>query len=413
MALDPVAFIRRTGIQEVLKYLETIAIKLPLNVNEESPAEQLFQALQVAAQGDPRVWTAFENAEAFAPIQARAALRSVLINERGLIKIFDAMTASNRACALWLAGRRPELFDRAVSALNTSKRIGGKSWDSFEIEGCVGNAAPNLSVANLETFERLARTALNHSKHAMPDGKLKAEPFQRVMTPGESHGQKAWTQITIYAEGPHETRDTISESNEIVPELTRRVDEGAVLFDPAKSTIEVVVLGAEKIRKALAEAFCKAFMPERSRPLRIVKREIDFSKFSAEPDFPLLATDPVEAVTIDEIRFSLPGSDAALVTFENRYAAATPTNIYTDTRSWPEVGQPEQMKSWKVVAVRIRFVFRSDDSTSPRLRTAELKAPNRTNLREKSDADHSVMYELLERWGILKSAEDGDEEDGD
>ncbi len=411
MALDPIAFIRRTGVPEVLRYVDAIAIKLPSGVDNESPPGRVFEALQEVAPTDPRVWTVFENTEAFSPIRARAALRSVLINERGLIKTFDAMTDSNRACALWLAGKRPELFDRAVSALNTSNRIGGKSWDSFEIQGCAGDVTPDLSIHNLERFERRARVALNHSKYAVPDGKLKAEPFRRVMTPGESHGQKAWTQITIYAEGPHETRDRISDSNEVVPELTRRVDEGAVLFDPAKSTIEVVVLGGEKIRKALAEAFCDAFMPEAAQPLRIVKREIDFSKFSVEPDFDLLVTDPVEAVAIDEIRFSLPGSDAALITFENRYAAAAPTNIYCDTLRWPEIGRPEDLKSWKVVAVRIRFVFRSEESALPRLRTAELKSPNRTNLREKSDADHSVMYELLERWGIFKSAEDGDDED--
>lgn len=409
LTVDYAAFIRRVGVPAIRRYLGGIGVELP-GIDDGSDPGVVYSALQHAAPANGRVWAVFQDADAFSPRYARASLRSVLISERGLLATFDAMSESNRECALWLAATRPDLFEHAVSALNTSRLIGGRSWDGFRLDGCSqsDDIIPALGKREVAEFERLARTALNSPRRAMPDGKIKAVPFQRLLVAGVSHGQRKLTQITIYAEGPHESRDRISEANEVRSEVVRRVDEGAVLFDPKTKTIEVVVFGGASVRQMVAEAFCEAFFPAGVKPVRMVNRDIDFSLFGREPGFPLQATDPVEDVAVDEIRFSLPDSGGALVTLEQPYGAASPSNIYRDCSRWPEVSPPERMSSWEVVAVRLRFLFKGDaNSKKRRLRTVELKAPNRTNLREKSDADHAVMYELLERWGVFTDGLDG------
>ena len=412
MAGDYVTFIRRVGVPAILRYMVAIGIR-PVDLGEESDSAAVFEFLDRVARGDRKVWTVFQEAEAFSPRLARAALRSVLIENRELLAIFDGMKETNRECALWLAATSPALFEHAVSALNTAGFVGGRSWDGFRIVIASKLAMnPDINETTVANFQGRARLALNSSKYAVRDGRLKAMPFQRLVLIASSHSRTTVTQITIYAEGPQESRDTISETNEVLSELVRRVDEGSVIYDPKLKTIEVVVLGGAGVRRSLADAFCGAFLPAGVEIVRLISRDIDFSKFAGEPDLPLLAGDPVEHVAVDEIRFSLPDSGGALVTFERPYSAADRSNIYRDARGWPEVCSPENMSQWEIVAVRLRFLFKGQGKSKPHLRTLELKNPNRTNLREKSDSDHAIMYELLERWGVFEGDRNGaDDED--
>ncbi len=263
---------------------------------------------------------------------------------------------------------------------------------------------PELSGEAIIAFERHVRNALEAAKASGPPGKIKAVPFERLLGGKVTHSQRTVTQITIYAEGPHESREKISEANEVHFVSERSIDKGAVIYDPAHRTIEVVVHGGARVREAVANAYCKSFFPKGIQLFRLVSREIDFAKFAGEPVLPLTASDPIEHVAVDEIRYSLPDSGGALITLESPYSAARQTSIYADARDWPEVTRPENMSSWTVVAVRLRFLFKGDGkSRRQRVRTVELKAPRSTNLREKSDGDHAIMHELLERWGVFKA----------
>ena len=109
----------------------------------------------------------------------------------------------------------------------------------------------------------------------------------------------------------------------------------------------------------------------------------------------------------------MPDSGGGLITIERPFSAVDRTNIYAAARGWPEVSSPENMHSWTIVAVRLRFLFKGNGKLNkPRVRTVELKTPRRTNLREKSDSDHGVMRELLERWAIFKGDPDATDDDG-
>lgn len=401
MAVDYVKFIRRATVPVVREYLLAVGVNL-IGVDDSSDPAAMASALEQLAHRDQWVWTVFQEADAFGPRHARAALRSVLVQQRGLLATFDGMTASNRECALWLAATSPVMFEQAVSSLNTSNLVGGRSWDGFRIVSSGDQAiTPKLGRDAEIDFEARARVALNASKYAVADGKIKAVPFKRLVLSEGSHSQRAVTQITVYAEGPQESRDKISEANEVHSEVARRVDEGAVIYDPKLRTIEVVVLGGARVRRLIADAFCQAFLPPDVEIIRLVNRDIDFTKFSGEPEFPLQADSLVEDVAVDEIRYSLPDSGGALITFEKPYSASERTNIYNAARGWPQICPPEKMSGWEIVAVRLRFLFKGDGRIR-RVRTLELKKPNRSNLREKSDSDHAVMHNLLERWRVFK-----------
>ena len=403
MAVDYSAFIRRVGVSAIRRYADAIGIKLTA-IDDTSDPGSVMAVLEQVARNDNRVWTVFQEAELFHPRFARAALRSVLVQKQGLLATFDAMTETNRECALWLAAANPALFEQAVSALNTWGRLGGRSWDGYRIVFPNNHTInPDLSVRAIAVFEQRARAALDDTKSAVPQGKIKAVPFERLLPTEASHSQRTVTQVTIYAEGPRESRDKISDANEIHSEVVRPIDEGAVILDLKLRTIEVVVLGGARVRLAMAEAFCKAFYSGNVELIRLISRDIDFAKFSREPALPLNASDPVEHVAVDEIRYSLPDSGGALITLEKPFSATHRTNIYAEARGWPEVCSPDDMPSWEIVAVRLRFLFRGDGILSKqRVRTLELKAPRRTNLREKSDSDHAIMHELLQRWGVFK-----------
>lgn len=402
MAIDYRAFIRRTGVAAIISYADSIGIRLS-TVDNGSDPDAVLSALERAAGDEQRIWSVFQEAEAFAPREARWVLRSVLVRHASLLAAFDAKTETNRECALWLASKSHELFEQAVSVLNTSRRLGGQSWEAWLIASSDNKEVhPNLQMETVVAFERHMRRALAAVKTSGPRGKIKAVPFERLLAAKVTHSQRTVTQVTIYAEGPHESREKISEANEVHFVSERSIDNGAVIYDPAHQTIEVVVLGGATVRKAVADAFCKSFFPADVKLFRLISREIDFSKFSGEPVLPLTAGDPVEHVAVDEIRYSLPDSGGALITLESPYSAARKTCIYADARDWPEVSHPEKMSSWTIVAIRLRFLFKGDGKArKQRVRTVELKAPRSTNLREKSDGDHAIMHELLERWGVF------------
>lgn len=403
LAVDYRAFIRRTGVPAVISYAGAIGIKLPA-VDDGSDPGAVLSALERAAGDEQRIWSVFQEAEALSPREARWVLRSVLVRHPSLLAAFDAKTETNRECALWLASNSYELFEKAVSVLNTSRRLGGQSWDGWLVTTTDAvEVHPELSGEAIAAFERHVRDALEAARTSGPRGKIKAVPFERLLAAKVTHSQRTVTQITIYAEGPHESREKISEANEVHFVSERSIDKGAVIYDPSHRTIEVVVQGGARVREAVADAFCKSFFPKGVQLFRLISREIDFSRFLREPVLPLIASDPIEHVAVDEIRYSLPDSGGALITLESPYSAARKTSIYAEARDWPEVSHPENMSSWTIVAVRLRFLFKGDGkSRKKRVRTVELKAPRSTNLREKSDSDHAIMHELLERWGIFK-----------
>ena len=412
MAVDYWAFIRRVRVPAIRRYAEGIGLQLP-GIDDSSDPKSVLAVLEQVARNDPKVWTVFQEVEQFQPRLARAALRSVLVQKHGMLATFDAMTVSNRECALWLAACDPALFELAVSALNTWSRLGGRSWDGYRIAFPNSRAIiPDFCDRTIATFEQGARAALDASKLAVPQGRIKAVPFERLHPTETSHSQRTVTQVTIYAEGPQESRDRISDANEIHSEVVRTIDEGAVILDSKLRTIEVVVQGGARVRRAMAEAFCKAFFAKDVELIRLISRDIDFSKFLRATVLPLKPSDPVEYAAVDEIRYSLPDSGGALITIERPFSAVDRTNIYSAARGWPEVSFPEDMRSWQIVAVRLRFLFKGDGKLSkPRVRTVDLKAPRRTNLREKSDSDHAVMSEPLERWAVFKGDPDVTDDD--
>ena len=412
MAVDYWAFIRRVQVPAIRRYAEAIGLQLP-GIDDSSDPKSVLAVLEQVARNDPKVWTVFQEVEQFQPRLARAALRSVLVQKHGMLATFDAMTVSNRECALWLPACDPALFELAVSALNTWSRLGGRSWDGYRIAFPNTRAIiPDFCDRTIATFEQGARAALDASKLAVPQGRIKAVPFERLHPTETSHSQRTVTQVTIYAEGPQESRDRISNANEIHSEVVRTIDEGAVILDSKLRTIEVVVQGGARVRRAMAEAFCKAFFAKHVELIRLISRDIDFSSFLRATVLPLNPSDPVEYAAVDEIRYSLPDSGGALITIERPFSAVDRTNIYAAARGWPEVSFPEDMRSWQIVAVRLRFLFKGDGKLSkPRVRTVELKAPRRTNLREKSDSDHAVMSELLERWAVFKGDPDVTDDD--
>ena len=243
-------------------------------------------------------------------------------------------------------------------------------------------------------------------------GRIKAVPFRRLQSTEVTHTQENGnTQVTIYAESPHESSDRLSEANEVHTEIIRPIVEGAAIFDGKLRTIEVVVLGGAQVRRAVADAFCKAFVSDDAELTRLISQNSrHFLRFSQEPVLPLNVDVPVEHVAVDEIRYSLPDSSNALITFEKPYSAKDRTSV-CDARDRPEVTSPEDMHSWKIVTVRLRFLFKETGEIKQRIRTVELKSPNRTNLREKSDTDHATMYRLLERWSIFKADQSGADND--
>ena len=333
MATDFRGFVTRVEPEALEQYVRSVDGGQASQIAWDGDADQRFDGIGKHFPRHPKIWPVFEQAEAFKQTAARSALRSVLQGKAELLGAFDAMAASNLACALWLAQIDHERFENAVSTLNLSRGIGKRSWDAFYLK-CDNKPGFSANLGEQSHFLRLAKEAIHLAKQAIPDGRLKARVFERLGETVGSHSQRPWVQESIYAEGPYEARESISDDDEIVSQIDRRLDPGAVLYDPGAATIEVVVLGGEKVRRALAEAFCKAFLSVPVELTRIVRRDIDFTSFKSPFRPPIEASDPIEDVFVDELRLTPPDGEGGLITLELRGKRGQPVAIFDTSQAW-------------------------------------------------------------------------------
>jgi hypothetical protein len=314
----------------------------------------------------------------------------------------DNLDVNDETCAVWLATQDREIFDHIVSAAHALKGLGTRSWDAFRITRREPVAAAIGDAVRLGEFKVAIEHVLKQHNRRVPAYRtFSIGHFEYAVPSRSSHSRRPWAQVNVYAQ-------TAPQAHEIlVNDQLRRISlpglyRASIIFDPTRSTIEVVAKGGRPVRDDLVDAFCKTFLPSDVSIERLARRQINFELFGSKPSFDLRPHDPVSDCVVDEIRLVPPGSEGGLITLECKRQARRIRDVYTSAAIWFGGGSPIGNGGWQIVGIRLRLTFKPDRiGKSARIVTIELKSPMGTTLRENTDADHAAAEKLFRRWQIF------------
>jgi hypothetical protein len=400
VAFDIHTFLREVKPSAIDGFLERYGKGQPVDwqLGTVAAANAVLEAL------DHDAWaiSALENCELIAVNGGRDLLRSAGHRRPELMPGVDNLDVNNETCAVWLATQDREIFDHIVSAAHALKGLGTRSWDAFRITRRQRvTAAINDTVRLGEFKAAIAHVLKQHDRRVPAHRTFSIGHFEYALPSRSSHSRRPWTQVNVYAQ-------TAPQAHEIlVNDQLRRISlpglyRASIIFDPTRSTIEVVAKGGRPVRDDLVDAFCRTFLPSDVSIERLARRQINFELFASKPSLDLRPGDPVSDCAVDEIRLVPSGSEGGLITLECKRQAGRIRDIYTSAAKWFGDGSPVGKVGWQIVGVRLRLTFKPDRlGKSARIVTIELKSPMGTSLRENTDADHAVAEKLFSRWQIF------------
>ena len=407
MAFDIQTFLRQVEPSTIDRFLELYGNGQSVDWQQSTAvvANDVLDALK----DDDWAISALENCELIAANGGRDLLRSAGHRRPELMPGVDNLDVNAETCAVWLATQNREVFDDIVSAAHALKGLGTRSWDAFRIIHRDQVTAAISDVLRLGYFKVATEHLLKRYNKQVPAFRsLSIGQFEYAVPSQSSHSRRPWTQFNVYAQTAPVTHEIL------VSGKLRRVPlpglyRASIIFDPTRSTIEVVAKGGRTVRDELVNAFCKIFLPSDVSIERLARRQINFELFASKPLFDLRPQDSVSYCVVDEIRLVPPGSEAGLITVECKRQAGRIRDVYTSAATWFGGAYPIGKKGWQIVGIRLRLTFKPDRiGKSARIVTIELKSPMGTTLRENTDADHAVAEKLFRRWRIF-GPEAGDE----
>ena len=263
MAFDVQTFLRQVEPSAIDRFLELYGNGQSVDW-QQSTAVAANRVLD-APKDDDWAISALENCELIAANGGRDLLRSAGHRRPELMPGVDNLDFNVETCAVWLATQNRELFDDIVSAAHALKGLGTRSWDAFRITHREQVTAAISDVGRLGQFKVVTEHLLKQYNKLVPSFRsLSIGHFEYAVPSQKSNSRRPWTQVNVYAQTAPVTHEIL------VNGKLRRVPlpglyRASIIFDPTRSTIEVVAKGGRTVRDELVNAFCKTFLPPMSR----------------------------------------------------------------------------------------------------------------------------------------------------
>lgn len=322
--------------------------------------------------------------------------------QQAITEICKAKKIDLEACegkydrVLLLALDHHDEFQQAAMKASFRRRSGGTHWSNFVLEG-KGEAGCLEDKASQESFVKTILGILEVHE----DRRYDSDWYKAIRT--DAKGERPTYEATIYVEQPREGELLFGE-NGIELKSIQRVGEIGICYDPSDRFLEVCAPGRKKQHDKFADAFIKKFIGESVEAVAVPSREIDFALLRKEQNFPTELIDRIERYEISELILS--GPEGRKATFEQRNPKESVYDYLAN-----EFGEhsPLQSFNWRLTGATIR-VERKPVSGKGRNRNivVDLKEPNRTNIRNRTDEDREFITVLFDRWKIFLSDNDED-----
>lgn len=402
MSVDLPKFMRTTPLGTLKKYVQSLDAKafedLDWKASRHALTADLLEAVdRIAPTLREKLLCDVDRIRQFEGDAARNILRGVLPNEPDGLREFDALEDVS-ACALHVLMLGDEIFENALAAVFAQRLLNGRDWTGLDFEpGSDLEMAPSGSLA---AFAEKLRDIFDDR----PTPRVVVERFsRRDADPAGTGGTLVREQFTIYVEGPPEAMLAFTGTNVLQPRTVRRVHEAAILFDAQERLLDVVAQGGGKMRrKRIADAFVNLMLAPGANLSPRSRRMLALDLLKRRPQFHCRVEDRVKRVDVARLVMGAP-DHGAIAVFEvpARSSRQTTEDLYTRAeRAFGPNGLPGRV-GWTVRAAKLRVTFEPETKTArAKTVTFEMKAPDRTNLRDQIEVHRRIADTLLERWGL-------------
>jgi hypothetical protein len=336
------------------------------------------------------VYLAADRIGQFTNDYGRRALRDVLHDDPDALVEFNALLDIT-ACAVFVLDHDPDAFDRALSANYARRLLNGRDWTGFDFE-----PGAELGVRATFSIEDLARQL----SAIFTDDGIRSRVVVDRFSLGGSPGAPPREQFTIFVEAPPEATLEFTDAAGVEPRTIRPVREGAIVFDPAERTLDVVGRKAGKAQRGeMADAFVETVLDAGAKLAVRPRRNLSLDRLKSRQVFEVRPEDGVRSVEVIRLSLRAP-DDGTIVTVETGRSEGTADFHSKAERALGAQG-PLARDAWSVVSAKVRIAFQPE---GPKVRsksvTFELKTPDRTNLRDQLERHRTIADTLLARWGL-------------
>jgi hypothetical protein len=295
-------FLRRTPQVVLRGYFNAMGVALAETVDWESPAPGLqhavFNAIESLRQAErDSVTVDFERVELLCNPAGKIALHSLAATNASLLsRLRTAESDEARAVMVLLEHR--VLFDRALTLTYTDRLLNGRSWSAFNVHAPVTLHTDPESVA---AFEREISEIF-----ARLDGsgrRLKVDSFEwQAISLPDCDGARS-IHYCIYAEGAPESH--LEFQGDEPTRLTRRiVHERAIVYDPSRTTLDVITPWGTPVRTEIAQCYARNILGVTHGIQPIVARRFILNHLKQRQTFESDTSDGIKTVKVFLLRLA-------------------------------------------------------------------------------------------------------------
>src|SRR5690606_4829484 len=107
------------------------------------------------------------------------------------------------------------------------------------------------------------------------------------------------------------------------------------------------------------------------------------------------------SVHVDKLIVAAPGEKGGLVTLERRSSDPSAGDVYDAAREWLEGRNPIGRPGWRIIHARLRVAFHPErEGARAKVVAVEFTSPNRSNLRDQTEAHRLIAHTLVTRWNL-------------
>ena len=407
MSVDPAKFIRTTPLGTLRKYLVQLAPEMFGPINWKAPRQELTPQLLEASSRLPRasndqLLCDLDRAGQFEGEAGRRILRAVLPDVPAVLEQFDALEDVS-ACALQILMQGGDAFENALAALFAQRLLNGRDWTGFTFQ-----AGPDLALRPNASLEHFAEKLRDIFSDGTSRRALAVEGFTRRDPDPAGSGTLVRRQFTIYVEGPPEAMLTFDGADFPHPQTVRPVREAAILFDARERLLDVVAKGGGNARRQqIADAFVAVMLSPGAKLATRSRRTLALDLLKHRPRFECRTEDRVRHVDVARLVMGAP-DHGAIAAFEvpAKGRAREADDIYARAeRAFGPNGLPGR-SGWTIRSAKLRITFEPEKRAArAKTVTFEMKAPDRTNLRDQIELHRRIADTLLSRWGLYAPEE--------
>jgi hypothetical protein len=171
------------------------------------------------------------------------------------------------------------------------------------------------------------------------------------------------------------------------------------VYDPDRSTLDVVTSGGTAVRTQIAECYARHMLGVEHGIQPIVARRFTLNHLKRRRSFDSDIVDRIKTVKIFLLRLASV-SGIGRVTIE--IDPSEQTDIYRTCEDWFGEADPLQRSEWQVTQVKLRIVFHPEPgNVRDKNVTIDLRHPNHSNLREQIQHHQVISQKYLAQWGLV------------